>query len=109
MEKQSYVSPRQLIALFIISRLTFEPEYYISLMAGRSIQDVLLAVPVNFILNYIVAIPILLLLKKYPGKDLIEIAFNIIGRAAGIIIAYFICFALFALLLYYLPYFMTIL
>jgi spore germination protein (amino acid permease) len=101
MEKQSYISSRQLIVLLIMTKLTFSMSYYVSLSAGRSIQDVLLAVPVNFILNYIVAIPILILLKRHPGKDLVELAHNILGRAAGIFIAvfYMLCFVFLAIYL----------
>lgn len=94
MEKQSTISTWQLIVLLIMTRLPFSTAYYVSLSAGRSIQDVLFAVPVNFVLNFIVAIPILILLKRHPGKDLIECADIICGKAAGIIIAifYMLCF-----------------
>jgi len=98
MEKQSYISSRQIIVLLIMTRLPFSTAYYVALNAGKSIQDILYAVPVNFILNFIIAIPILMLLKKYPGKDIIELASNIIGKAAGIIVAvfYMFCFILLA-------------
>ena len=53
MEKQSQISARQLIVLMIMLRLPFSTAYYIALNAGQSIQDILFAVPVNFVLNFI--------------------------------------------------------
>lgn len=89
MEKQSFISNRQLIAMLIMTRLPFSTAYFPGLNAGMSIQDVLLAVPVNFLLNFILAVPILLLLRRHPGKDPIEMAHNIVGPAAAVIFAVF--------------------
>lgn len=94
MEKKSVISAPQLIVLLIMTRLPYSTAYFVSLGASRNIQDILFAVPVNFVLNFIVAIPILLLLKRYPGKDLIECASLTLGKAAGVVIAlfYMLCF-----------------
>jgi spore germination protein KB len=89
MEKQSYVSSRQIISVLIVTRLLFSTAYVTGLEAGTSVQDVLLAVPVNFIVNFIVAIPVLVLLGKNPGKDLTECASNSIGKAAGAVVGIF--------------------
>ncbi|MFT8888656.1 MAG: GerAB/ArcD/ProY family transporter [Ethanoligenens sp.] len=77
-----------------MTRLPFSTVYISGLQAGKSIQDILLAVPVNFLLNFIFAIPILVLLKRHPGKDLIECAKNIIGKPFSILVAifYLLCF-----------------
>lgn len=77
-----------------MTRLPFSTIYISGLQAGMSVQDILLAVPVNFLLNFIFAIPILVLLKRHPGKDLIECARNIMGKPFSILIAvfYLLCF-----------------
>ena len=99
MEKQSQISARQLIVLMIMLRLPFSTAYYIALNAGQSIQDILFAVPVNFVLNFIVAIPVLILLKKHPGKDPVELANDVFGKAGGIVTGtfYMFCFILLAI------------
>jgi spore germination protein (amino acid permease) len=87
MEKQSFISNKQLIVLLILTRLPFSTAYIVGLNAGRSVQDILLAVPVNFVINFIVAIPLLMLIKRYPGKDPVECAINILGKPTGMIVA----------------------
>lgn len=89
MEKQSYISNRQLIAMLVMTRLSFSTAYLPGLNAGMSVQDVLPAVPVNFLLNFIFAVPILLLLRRHPGKDPVELTRNIIGRTAAVLITVF--------------------
>lgn len=101
MEKQSYISSRQLIVLLIMTRLPFSTAFYASLHAGQDIQDIALSVPVNFILNFITAIPILLLMKRRPGKDLVECTENILGKAAAVVVAIFYLFCFLALAFYY--------
>jgi len=87
MEKQSFISNKQLIVLLILTRLPFSTAYIVGLNAGRSVQDILLAVPVNFVINFIVVIPLLMLIKRNPGKDPVECAINILGKPAGMIVA----------------------
>jgi spore germination protein (amino acid permease) len=75
-----------------MTKLPFSTVYISGLQAGRSVQDILLAVPVNFLLNFIFAIPILILLKRHPGKDLIECVKNSMGKPASVLIAIFYLF-----------------
>lgn len=94
MEKQSYVSPGQVIVVLAVTRILFSTVHFISLHAGRSIQDILPALPAAFLLNLLTALPLLALLKRHRGKDLVECATNIFGRGAGIVTAtfYFLLF-----------------
>lgn len=87
MEKQSYISNRQLIAMLVMTRIAFSTAYLPGLNAGMSVQDILLAVPANFLLNFIFAVPILVLLRRHPGKDPVEMTRNIIGRPAAALAA----------------------
>lgn len=95
MEKQSYVSPGQVIVVLAVTRILFSTVHFISLHAGRSIQDVLPALPAAFLLNLLTALPLLLLLRRHRGKDPVECATNIFGRGAGIVTAifYFLLFS----------------
>lgn len=96
MEKQSYLAPGQVIMSLVVVRLLFSTTHFISLQAGRSIQDVLPALPVAFLINLLAALPLLALLKHHRGKDPIECAINLYGRGAGIVtgLLYFAFFAL---------------
>lgn len=96
MEKQSYLSTRQVITTLVVTRMLFSTAHFIELHAGRSIQDVLPALPVAFLLNLITALPLLALLKFHVGKDPVECATNIFGRGAGIVTGsfYFLFFGM---------------
>lgn len=96
MEKQSYIAPGQVVVSLVIIRLLFSTTHFISLQAGRSIQDVLPALPVSFLISLLSALPLLALLKHHRGKDPVECAINIYGRGAGIVTGslYFLFFAL---------------
>ena len=87
MEKASVISSKQLIAILMVCRLGFSTVYFTSIDAGASIQDVLLAVPVLFVMNFFVAIPILLLLRRHPGKSFMECSVQLIGKPASVVVA----------------------
>lgn len=95
MEKQSYIAPGQVIMSLVVIRLLFSTTHFISLHAGRSIQDVLLALPISFLISLLSALPLLALLRHHRGKDPIECAINLYGRGAGIVtgLLYFLFFA----------------
>lgn len=80
MEKQSYISARQAVLILLLTRLPYSTAFIADLHAGDSVQDILLSAPVNFLLNFIFAVPILALMRRHPGKDLLEIADHIGGR-----------------------------
>lgn len=87
MEKKAYISIYQVFAILLASRINYATAYQAVLQTGNYIQDLLLSLPVNFITNFIVAIPTLILLKRNPGHDLVECACNIVGRPIGSMIA----------------------
>lgn len=89
MEKKTYISPVQAVLVLLILRLLFSTSYQSVLNMGNSIQDMLLSLPVIFVVNFIVALPMLILLKRYPGHDLIECTEKAAGRGAGVIVALF--------------------
>lgn len=89
MEKKSYISPVQAVLVLFILRLLFSSSYQSVLNMGNSIQDLLLSLPVIFVTNFIIAIPILILLKRHPGQDLVECTEKAAGRGAGIVVALF--------------------
>lgn len=98
MEKQSFISGRQVVVILLLTRLPYSTAFISSLHAGNSIQDILLAVPINFLLNFLLAAPILLLMSRYPGKDMLEIADQIGGRGLTVVLgivylAGFLCVA----------------
>lgn len=94
MEKKSYISSYQVILLLFVMRLMFSTTYQSALLAGNSIQDVLLSIPISFIVNFIIAIPILILLSRHPEYDLIECVNTKAGKgfAAVVAIIYFLFF-----------------
>ena len=89
MEKKSIISSPQIVMILFITRLLFSTTYQSVLNAGNSIQDLLLSLPIVFITNFIIAIPMLILLKRYPGHDPVECATTVAGRGAGIVVAIF--------------------
>lgn len=98
MEKKSYISPLQIILVLFVTRMLFSSSYESVLNAGNGIQDLLLSIPVSFVLNFIMAIPILILIGRHPGHDPVECAMKTAGRGVGIITAiiYFMFFILIA-------------
>ncbi len=92
MGKQSYILPRQAILVLIITRLLFSTAHFYSLHAGRYIQDILPAVPAAFALNFLTAVPLLMLMKRYPSKDPVECAVNLFGKAGGMATGVFYLF-----------------
>lgn len=100
MEKRSYISPWQVVVVLAVTRMLFSTAHFITLKAGRSIQDVLPALPVNFLLNLLVAMPLLALGKRWGGRDPAECAATIWGKTAGGITAviYFVYFGAFAVI-----------
>lgn len=91
MEKRSYITANQIILILFITRLLFSTSYQSYLNAGTSIQDILPAVLVNFVANMLVAIPILALLKRYPGHNLAECAIKILGKFLGAVVCLIYC------------------
>lgn len=84
MEKKSVISSYQIVLLLVLSRLLFATIYIAPLKAGNSIQDLLPALGVGFLTNLVAAVPLLLLLRRHPGHDLVECASKILGRAGGV-------------------------
>lgn len=91
MEKKSYITASQIILILFITRLLFSTSYQSYLNAGTSIQDILPSVLVNFITNMIVAIPILVLLGRYPGHNLAECAIKVLGKFLGVVVCLIYC------------------
>lgn len=109
MEKSSVVSAKQVIFVLLIVSISFSTAYISSLNAGNSVQDVLPAVPVLFLLNFLVAVPILMLLKRHPGKAIFECFIQIMGKNLSMLIAalyilFFLFHAAAALATYHLVY-----
>lgn len=73
--------------ILLVSRINYATAYQSVLQTGNYIQDLLLSLPINFITNFLVAIPILVLLKRNHGHDLIECACYAAGRPVGSVIA----------------------
>lgn len=94
MEKKSYISSYQIVLFLLITRILFSNSYQAGLNAGNCIQDILPSFFVNFLTNFIVAIPILMLLRRHPEHDLVECSIKALGRGFGIVIAilYFLFF-----------------
>jgi Spore germination protein. len=94
MEKKSYISPFQIVLMLFITRLLFSSSYQSALNPGNSIQDILLSVPVAFVVNLIAAIPLLILLARHPGHDPVECTIKVAGRGLGAAVAilYFLFF-----------------
>lgn len=105
MEKQSFISGRQAVAILLLARLPYSTAFIPNLQAGNSVQDILLAVPANFLLNFLIAIPILALMKRYPGKDILEIADHIGGRGLTAVLAVLYMAGFFYLCIWPLDYF----
>lgn len=83
------IRSRQLVFLLIISRITFSYSYISAISPGNDVQDILLAVPVVFGIDLIIFAPALMLLKRYPGRDLVDCAWQITGSGLGSIIGFF--------------------
>jgi spore germination protein KB len=93
MNNKATVTSVQLIAVLLIFRLAFGLNFIAGINPGTSVQDILLAVPVIFVINLIIALPIFMLLKRHPGKDLIECSVQIFGNGLGFIISFiYFCF-----------------
>jgi Spore germination protein. len=88
MEKKSYISPLQIILMLLITRLLFSSSYQSVLNAGNNEQDLLPSIPVVFVVNFIAAIPILVLLGRQPGHDPVECAMKVAGRGVGTVVAF---------------------
>lgn len=93
MEKKTYISAYQTVMILFVARIMFSTSYQAAIQSGNSFQDLSISVIVAFVLNFIVAIPILLLLKRYPQNDIIEEGINISGRGFGSFLA--VLYALF--------------
>lgn len=70
----------------VILRVAFSTSYISGLNAGNSVQDVLVAIPVLFLISFIVALPILILLKRHPGKAIMECSIQVMGRGVSAVI-----------------------
>lgn len=95
MNSKATISSAQLILSLIILRLAFSTNSIAGISPGTSIQDILFAVPVVFIINLIIALPIFMLLKRHPGRDLMECSTQIFGKGVG----FFICIIYFCFFL----------
>jgi spore germination protein KB len=89
MEKKSYISTAQIVLVLFITRLLFSSTYMSVLKTGNYIQDTLFSIPIIFIVNFITAIPLLMLLKRHPGHNPVECTMKIAGKGVGSIVAVF--------------------
>lgn len=97
MKSTVVVRGRQLLALLIISRILFSTDFIPALSAGNSLQDILPAVPVVFLLNLILAFPMIVLLKRHPNRDFVECSMQALGKGPG----YIVCLLVYGFLLLY--------
>lgn len=88
MEKKSIISSLQIILVLFVTRLLFSTSYQSVLHAGNSIQDILLSLPINLVGNFIVAIPLLLLARRYPGHDPIEATSRVAGKGISCVVGF---------------------
>lgn len=89
MVAEKKISSAQLVAMLVMSRVPFATSYFVGLGDDHSVQDVLPAMPVIFAINFLTAIPLLLLMKLYPGKDPVECARLSIGKVGEYVTAAF--------------------
>lgn len=96
---KQYISPAQIIATLVLVRLSYSTAYVSHLFAGNSICDVLPSIIVSYIVNFLIAIPILLMLRKRPDCNIVQYARNVFGKTVGIIIGviYYLAFIYFAI------------
>jgi spore germination protein KB len=95
MNSKATVSSAQLIICLIILRVAFSTNDIAGISPGTSVQDILFAVPVVFIINLIIALPIFMLLKRHPDRDLMECSTQIFGKGIGFVICIiYFCFFL---------------
>jgi spore germination protein KB len=87
MEKKSVISTGQLLCIMIMPRVAFSTAYFSALNAGRHIQAVLITSPIIFLLNFLVAVPMLLLLRRHPGKSFLECVSQVAGKAGTVVLA----------------------
>lgn len=87
MVKKAKITGAQLILMLVITRVLFSSCSIPAINPGTSIQDILPALVVSLLLNLIVAVPILMLLRRHPGRDLIECSLQILGRFTGTVVA----------------------
>lgn len=95
MLSKTAVRSRQLLFLMLIARVSFSYTFIASLSAGNCVQDILPAIPVVAVIDLLLFIPILRLLKRHPGHDLIDCIGFSLGKGFGAAAAafYFLYFA----------------
>lgn len=91
MKAKAVISSKQLIIIMIIIRLMYSTTFLSGLKPGNSIQDAVIAVPALFIINFIIGIPIIMLLKRHPGRNLVECSTQIMGPFLGGLIGLLYC------------------
>ena len=89
MNNHSFIRGRQLVIIMLMSRTLFNTTFIPGINPHSSIQDILIAIPVTFMVNLMVAIPVVALLRRHPGEDLIACAAYGIGRAGAGLLAFF--------------------
>lgn len=92
MKSTATIRGRQLIAVLFVSRTVFSTCFIPAVNPSNNIQDMLLAVPVVFLINLIIAVPVLALLKRHPGRDFIECSMQACGKIPGYVICLLIYF-----------------
>ena len=79
------ITPKQLILLFVISRLVITITFFPALDSPPGNQDVwlseLLSIPVHLLLSF----PLYLLWKRFPNQSLIQYSQAILGKAGKLI------------------------
>lgn len=83
MLSKTAIHSRQLIYMMVITRISLSYAFIASISPGNNIQDILLAVPVVFAVDLLVFVPLLMLMKRHPGKDITGCSRQIFGSAVG--------------------------
>lgn len=86
------ISPKQMILLVFISRIIIYITFLPILVAPPANQDVWISILVMVPINFMIAVPIYLLAKRFPNQSLYEYCTFIIGKAGlgiGILFVWF--------------------
>lgn len=97
MDVKKFISPGQVIVLLTVIRLQFSTAFIARVDPGNSIQDLILLAPLEFIINFVLAIPLLLLLKRHPGCGLLDCTKYALGTVAEKVTGLIYCLYFFAL------------
>lgn len=86
MDRKAVISGTQLLLLLTITRISFSTDYISAINPGNCIQDIIFALPIVFLCNIILALPVLLLLNRHPGHDILDCSTEVFGKAGGVVV-----------------------